>query len=120
MSSTFPFIFAPYEYDGKYYLDGGIVDNFPMYTAQLTGKKCFGLYTNNPPKPYSPQINTIELFLRLITVFISSSADNIPVYSGSRILKLSYEPSFFNFSSTNSDLIRMFDNGYKICSDKLE
>jgi predicted acylesterase/phospholipase RssA len=115
MSSTFPFVFAPYEYEHKYYLDGGLVENFPMFTAQQHSNKCFGLYNINPPKPYSLQTNYLELFFRLITVFIASSADNIPVYPESKVLKLSYPPSFFNFYSNNTELVKMFDSGYQTC-----
>ena len=116
MSSSFPFVFEPYKYDENYYIDGGITENFPMMTAQLTGKKCFGMYNDNPIKPYSPQVSYFELFFRLMSVFVSSAADNIPVLPGCKILKLSYEPSFFNFNSNNSELIKMFDHGYDICS----
>lgn len=114
MSASFPFVFSPYEHDGSFYVDGGIVENFPMLTAQMTGRKCFGMFNNNPVKPYTPQMSYFELFFRLLTVFISSSSDNIPELPGSKILKLSYEPSFFNFTSSNSDLIKMFDNGYEV------
>lgn len=120
MSSSFPFVFSPYEYYGNFYIDGGIVENFPMVTAQLTGRKCFGMFNNNPVKPYTPQTSYFELFFRLLTVFISSSSENIQVLPGSRILKLSYEPSFFNFTSTNSDIIKMFDNGYDVAMQSLQ
>jgi NTE family protein len=116
MSASFPFVFSPFEYYGNFYIDGGIVENFPMMTAQMTGKKCFGMFNNNSVKPYTPQMSYFELFFRLLTVFISSSSENIPELPGSKILKLSYEPSFFNFMSSNSDLIKMFDNGYEVAS----
>lgn len=119
MSSTFPFVFAPYEFEHNYYLDGGLVENFPMFTAQQHSNKCFGLCNNNPPKPYSLQTNYLELFFRLITVFIASSSDNIPIYPDSKVLKLSYPPSFFNFYSSNTELINMFDSGYLICQQAL-
>ena len=112
MSSSFPFVFAPYKYQENFYIDGGIVENFPMMTAQMAGRKCFGIFNNNPVKPYTPEMSYIELFFRLITVFVSSSADNIVAFDGSKILKLSYEPSFFNFSSNNFALIEMFNKGY--------
>lgn len=119
MSSAFPFVFSPYEYRNNYYIDGGIVENFPIMTAQLAGKKCFGLFNKNIIKPYTPQLNYFELFKNLVSIFISSAAENINIFSGSRVLKLSYEPSFFNFTSSNSDLIKMFDSGYDVCSAAL-
>lgn len=119
MSSTFPFIFPPFEYDNKYYLDGGIVENFPMHTAQKSNRNCFGLYNINTPKPYTLQTNYFELFVRLLTVFVSSSAEFIQTLPGCKIMKLAYNPGFFNFMSSNSDLLNMFDDGYKICKEEL-
>lgn len=119
MSSNFPFVFPPYEYNGNYYVDGGIVDNFPLMHAQLSNRKCMGLCSNNVPKPYSPETTYFELFGRLITTFVSSMLDNIQVFPTSKKLKLSYPPSFFNFSSTNFELIKIFDNGYDTCAKLL-
>lgn len=121
MSCTFPFVFNPYWYNNCYYIDGGIVDNFPMYAAQLKpGNRCLGLYNNNPVKPYSPETtNYLELFLRLITVFIASAAENTPILGDNRLLQLSYEPSFFNFTSSTVELSKMFESGYKTCATKL-
>ena len=30
MSSAFPFVFKPIEYNGEYYIDGGLCNNFPL------------------------------------------------------------------------------------------
>lgn len=120
MSSTFPFIFEPYEYNGNYYLDGGVVENFPLMKAQLDNRKCLGVYNNNLPKPYTQNMNYFELFARLLTTLISAAADVIPVMPGSKKLKLSYPSSFFNFASPNCELIRMFDMGYDICTESLK
>jgi len=30
MSSAFPFVFKPIEYNGEYYIDGGLCNNFPF------------------------------------------------------------------------------------------
>ena len=119
MSASFPFVFAPYEYAGNFYIDGGIVENFPMMTAQMDGNHCFGMFNDNPPKAYTPQTSYFELFATLLTVFVASSAENIPTFPGSKTFKLSYDQSFFNFTSNNMDLIKMFDNGYDTCARAL-
>jgi NTE family protein len=45
-SSAFPGVFAPVKINGKYYVDGGVLDNFPV---KLLKKKCdviIGIYVN--------------------------------------------------------------------------
>lgn len=116
MSSTFPVVFPPYEYEGSYYLDGGIVENLPMLAAQNGVNRCLGIYNINPPKPYSTNMTYFELLGRLLTTMTSSLVDAVHVYPGSKILKLSFSPSFFNFSSTSFELIKIFDSGYDVCS----
>ena len=119
MSSAFPFIFSPYEYNDNYYIDGGIVENFPIMTAQLAGGRCFGLCNKHIIKSYTPQLNYFEHILNLLSILITSAADNIIILPGSRVLKLPYETNFFNFTSSNSDLIKMFDEGYDACAAAL-
>lgn len=115
MSSSFPFIFSPFEWENKFYVDGGIVDNFAMKKAQSLGGKCLGLCNVNIVKPYTPSMNTFELILLLFSVLISSFDEDIIVNSGNEIIKLTYEINFFNFFSENSDLIKFFDIGYDKC-----
>lgn len=43
MSSTLPFIFDQYFYEGSYYIDGGICDNFPVVHAEKYGSKVLGI-----------------------------------------------------------------------------
>lgn len=119
MSSAFPIIFSPYKCRDNYYIDGGIAENFPIMTAQLAGRKCFGLCNTTTIKPYNPQLNYLELFISLMSIFVSSAIDNVTIFPGSKILKLSYEPNFFNFTSSNADLIKMFDTGYDVCQAAL-
>jgi NTE family protein len=117
MSSTFPFVFSPYEYEGKYYVDGGVVDNFAMNYAQTIGTKCLGMFNVNPTRPYTPETNHFALIMHLFCVFITSSAENATIKqdSQSKIIKLTYEPSFFNFNSGNAELLSLFDVGYEEC-----
>lgn len=122
MSSSFPFIFSPCHFEEKYYIDGGIVDNFAMNYAQTIGTKCFGLFNTNGLKPYSPQMNFFELVFRLFLIFIASASENAFVFPGteSKILKLSYEPNFFNFHRGTMDLVSLFDEGYDKCSESIK
>lgn len=118
MSCTFPFIFTPFEYEGNVYIDGGISDNFPMNKAQSLGGCCLGVCTVNNCKPYTPSMNILELFLHLFYIFISSSVDNAVESPGSKIIQLKHDSSFFNFTSSNPELIKLFDCGYDECRSR--
>jgi predicted acylesterase/phospholipase RssA len=118
MSSNFPFIFEQCEVDGKYYVDGGITDNFPMNFAQTESAKCLGIYNINPPKPFNPDGNYLTLLQRLFMIFVCSMAETAkPASPKSKIFKLEFEFSFFNFNASNDALIKLFDLGYDRCKD---
>lgn len=119
MSSTFPFLFNPYEHEGKYYVDGGIVDNFAMAKAQSLGGKCLGVCNRIKIKPYTPTTTYLELFISLFLVFIGSAAENATILPGNRVLNLEADPNFFNFQCKNSELIDLFDNGNDNCQANL-
>ena len=135
MSSNFPFIFERCEYNGKYYVDGGITDNFPMNYAQTTAdiitntgankptstSKCLGVYNVNPTKPFNPDSNYLDLVQRLFTVFVRSMSETARILTeGSRIIELEFEFSFFNFNASNTSLIKLFDTGYDKCKELID
>lgn len=43
MSSNLPLIFEHFKYDGSYYIDGGISDNFPIHHAEQYGERVLGI-----------------------------------------------------------------------------
>lgn len=47
MSSNVPFIFPPFEYNGKHYIDGGLIDNFPLQYLDETPGKGLGVILND-------------------------------------------------------------------------
>ena len=117
MSCTFPFVFDPFEYDGNVYLDGGIVDNFAVDYGEQIGHSCLGLYTRNVSKPYTNDAGKLDLLYRILkTVFNSLAEDKIEkIRERTRIITIDYAPGFFDFTSSNNELIKMFDCGYDIC-----
>lgn len=114
MSCSFPFVFAPFEYTGRFYVDGGVVDNFAINYAVSLGGRCVGLYNANEIKPYTRDTSYARLFFTLFCVFVCSSAENAAAVCGDRakIFKLKYEAGFFDFTPDTAELVRMFDYGY--------
>lgn len=115
MSSTFPLIFEPYEYNGKFYIDGGIVDNFALEFGELIGNNCIGIFTNNPGKKYKSDSGNIDYIQKIFSIVIKQiTLDKIQRATNTKIIKLDYHANFFNFESTNTELISMFDTGYNL------
>jgi NTE family protein len=68
MSSTIPMIFTPFQYENKYYIDGGFICNYPMKQCldlNPNFNEVLGLYYNNK---YEMSYNS-NLFKNLLTIF---------------------------------------------------
>jgi predicted acylesterase/phospholipase RssA len=118
MSSSYPLLFEPYEQNGKLYLDGGIVDNFSIETASLetVDGKVLGVVTLNPHKKYTNDTNNIDFAIKLLQIFVQTvTLDKISRVANGDIVILDTHSMFFNFDSSNNDIIKMFDKGYGLC-----
>ena len=118
MSSTFPLVFEPYIYENKSYLDGGLVDNFAIEYGEQIGDRCLGVMTNNPQRKYNPHdFCHIEFVWKVFQVFISTVTKDKIDRTNCDIIKLDFKSQFFNFESSNKELIDMFDKGYELCKE---
>jgi predicted acylesterase/phospholipase RssA len=118
MSSNFPLVFEPYIYDDKAYLDGGIVDNFAIEYGERVGSKCLGVITNNPQRKYSPHdFGNIEFVMKVFQIFITTGTKDKIDRTNCDIISLDFKSNFFNFESSNNELIEMFDKGYELCKE---
>ena len=122
MSSNFPLIFEPYECLGSNYLDGGIVDNFPIERGEKLGNCCLGIMTNNPQKHFDNPRNfgNLDFVWKIWQIFISTVTNDKIERCGCDIVKLNFKSNFFNFESSNNELIEMFDRGYESCKTEME
>jgi len=126
MSCSFPFIFEPYQFDGSAFVDGGIVDNFPLDYArkELVGGdvesagSVIGVYIQNPMKPYSSDAGNIALFTRLFQIFVNETTES-KIRGAEKItnerttvIRVETKPNFFNFDQNNPEILAMFDAGY--------
>jgi len=119
MSSSYPLMFEPYNYEQKLYLDGGIVDNFPIEYFQEKGERRLGIITMNPVTKYEGIPNNLDFFWKLFNVFIQTiTNDKIERVVNCDVIKLSAESVFFNFETTNTEIIEIFDSGYDECKKR--
>jgi NTE family protein len=116
MSSSYPLMFEPYRHEQKLYLDGGIVDNFPIEYLQEADEVRLGIITTNPDKKYDEVPNSLDLFWKLFQVFIQTNTnDKIKRCENCDVVKLQVDSFFFNFDTPNSEIIEIFDRGYDEC-----
>jgi predicted acylesterase/phospholipase RssA len=120
MSSACPFIFEPFLYKDKYYIDGGITDNFAMDYAQRLSDRCIGVCNTNPTTPYTENCGYFNFIQNLFVILIHSPSEYVIPKPDSKIIRLEYESSFFNFNSSEMDLIKLFDVGYDKCKSYLQ
>lgn len=118
MSSNFPLVFEPYMYDEKAYLDGGLVDNFAVEYGERVGDRCLGVMTNNPQRKYSPHdFSNIDFVWKVFQIFITTVTKDKIDRTNCDIIRLDFKSNFFNFESSNNELIEMFDKGYELCKE---
>jgi NTE family protein len=118
MSSNFPLVFEPYMYDEKAYLDGGLVDNFAVEYGERVGDRCLGVMTKNPQRKYSPHdFGNIEFVWKVFQIFITTVTKDRIDRTNCDIIGLDFKSNFFNFESSNNELIEMFDKGYELCKE---
>ncbi|MFK6999948.1 patatin-like phospholipase family protein [Flavobacterium oreochromis] len=59
-SSSFPGVFSPYEFEGKLYSDGGILNHFPTDLLQGRCDYCIGVYVSPIQKIESKDLTSIR------------------------------------------------------------
>ena len=122
MSCSIPLIFKPIEWEDKLYVDGGLIDNFPLFNIKLDDiKYTLGIQINLNCIPncskeqniYNYVINLIEIILEsqieikpynIISIKIDNSlihnalSVNIDIDTKKKIIISAYEQSIIQFS----------------------
>jgi predicted patatin/cPLA2 family phospholipase len=70
MTANIPLIFDRFKYMDNYYVDGGLVDNFPIIYGEKIGKKILGIYLKIEESSLrdEPEDGLISYFLRLLQI----------------------------------------------------
>jgi len=74
-SSAIPVIFSPVEIEGKFYIDGGIVNNLPVEPLQGNCDKIIGLHCNPVDSEYDAR-NMKQLLERTFIMTINENVGN--------------------------------------------
>lgn len=119
MSMSIPFAFGYAEYEGKKYVDGGLLDNFPILYASERAKRPFGICLSNRTETFdeSSFMSEVLFILSLSMVYITEQTKkNCP--KNAIFIELSTGEGvsgFFAFSRQNTAIYEMFSKGYQEC-----
>lgn len=124
MSSNLPLIFEKFKYNGKYYIDGGISDDFPIDMGDKIGNKILGIVIITNKNNFNCESESIleyiyKLMLIPITQSIESKIKNMS--SNCKIIRLSYSKlKFFNFNVNSKEKLDIFSCGYEEMKKQLD
>lgn len=119
MSCSFPLIFEPFCFENKLYVDGGFVDNFPVGCTD-SKDKCLGIFTRNPLSKLPHDKSMFDFFSNIFLAFVQSiSDDKIQKTKHCDFIILNTPMNFFNFTSTNLEIVNLFDKGYYLCKEQI-
>lgn len=105
MSCSVPLYFAAVEYEGEWFVDGSIVDNFPCeWAADHSDGNVLGVST----RPRATLIKSFEAFVAAVVESAASSQS----CSRAHILDLDVSSvSALNFGASRSEFVRLFSSG---------
>lgn len=118
ISASVPLWFHPVIYEGKMFIDGGCVDNYPISYFKNKLNETLGLYLNENIE-YNKNINNIETFLfELFKCFyIGLNTNLINGFEKETIIIDIMQINMMNFDLTQKNKEELFNCGY-ICAKK--
>lgn len=113
MSSAIPFVFNKCEYDNCLYIDGGVVDNFPIRMAlKMKKTNIIGISTNNFD---NTEENTTISISKLISIPTTEKTHKTIRKFKKRfpIINVNVTQDVLNFNLEVPEIMEMFSSGYK-------
>lgn len=118
---SIPFIFRPYQYDGRLWVDGGVMNNFPIDLFNNRLDDVIGIYMDD----IYDNINEIEeiqdYFIRVFKcVFRGLNYNKIELFKKYFIHIKTQGNHSTNWDITQQDKKKLYDEGYKQTLDYIE
>lgn len=118
MSSSLPVVFNDCEYEGCVFLDGGVVDNFPII-ATSSNDRVFGCLVQTKYTRLGEQNRLLSLLRIAVTISSSFYVERcLAAYEPEcTVLRIHVEDTdVFAFDQTSSTRLDLFSHGYNTCS----
>jgi len=117
ISTAVPLYFNPVKYDNKLWVDGGIVDNYPIHIFKDNLINTLGVYLTN--KKIANEINNLEdYFFNIFQTAMLGMADRcIHGYEQNTIIVETTDYNLLNTNFNKQTIIEFINNGYN-CAKK--
>lgn len=121
ISISIPFIFRPYQYDGKLWVDGGVMNNFPIDLFNDRLDDVIGIYMDDV-YDYINEIEEIhDYFIRVFKcVFRGLNYNKIELFKKYFVHIKTQGNHSTNWEITQQDKKMLYDAGYKQTLDYIE
>ena len=122
MSANLPFVFEKYQYQGQYFIDGGVTINFPLEKAEEQGVRVVGIQMAKSKKgDRKEKKESSNYFLRylnkimMLPIIELSKLQILKARENTLIATLKSEAGIyaFSFKFTNTQKMDMFSSGYQ-------
>lgn len=114
-SAAIPVLFDPVKIDGDLYVDGGVLDNFPLKPLEKQCKKVIGV-SLNPIRPEGEFTNLLSIAERTFRLSVSSNLD-LKIRRCSMVFEPQELGEFGLLDAAKGK--EMFEIGYRTTLDKL-
>jgi predicted patatin/cPLA2 family phospholipase len=117
MSSNIPFIFDEFIYNGDEYIDGGIIDNFPINLVDsIENIKPIGIYLDDKEEKINLNYNDNQKILKIINkiynIIMIPCKEKKESLIDIDVIKIGIDIQFFNFSISHTKKLELFSYGY--------
>ena len=114
MSSTLPFLFEPYTYESSLYLDGGLVDNFPVQLI-TEPEKAIAISLIETQISVENNFNPIYYGLLILNISINECIKNNIEYAKQnkiQLINIKSDKKSVDFNLSTPERLDLFSNGY--------
>lgn len=121
MTISIPFVFGYAAYDGRKYIDGGLIDNFPILHASEREPRVFGLDLRSPEGGEADDLSAE--FMAVVTApmtHITESHKRRLKGNASYLDLTTCSEIAVNFSQTSGAMYEMFVNGFRQVRHRLK
>lgn len=121
ISISIPFIFRPYQYDGKLWVDGGVMNNFPIDLFNDRLSDVIGIYMDDVYDNIDEIEEIQDYFIRVFKcVFRGLNYNKIELFKKYFVHIKTKGNHSTNWEITQQDKKMLYDEGYKQTLDYVE
>jgi predicted acylesterase/phospholipase RssA len=117
-SSNIPFVFAPVEIDNKTFIDGAVINEYPInYVPDNELDETLGIYYNNTYNLDLNHLNSIpnlKYYLEIMFLYIANKFNYSNKYTIKICLPDEYKDYSYKFDISNEEKHILIDIGYNI------